>query len=350
MGKSSPSPPPPPDYARAAAEQGAANIETARLQGRMSNPNVYGPLGNQLVSWGDNDQPTIRQSLTPDAMATLESQQNVQRQLANLASQGATQAQAQLGTPFQPNLPALQTEISTAGLPGRGALDLTGLPSAPITPGMTAQQALSARMEPDLARSQEALRTRLINQGLRPGGEAYNTEMELSDRAATDQRLQAAAAGIGLDQAARTAAFSEALQGGSFQQTARNQAYNEAANRAQFANTAQQQSLLQQLGLYQQPLNQITSLMSGSQQQMPQFQGYEAASVAPPPIFAAAQATERGAMDQYGIAQNAANARTKGMYDLLGAAATAAGYAYGGPAGGLAAGTGANALLGQRIR
>ena len=52
MGKDSPSPPAAPDYAGAATAQGAANVETARLQGRMNNPNISGPLGSQTVTFG----------------------------------------------------------------------------------------------------------------------------------------------------------------------------------------------------------------------------------------------------------------------------------------------------------
>ena len=39
----SPSPPPAPDYAGAATAQGAANVETARVEGRMNRPDVYSP-------------------------------------------------------------------------------------------------------------------------------------------------------------------------------------------------------------------------------------------------------------------------------------------------------------------
>lgn len=324
MGKGSPAPPAPPDYRGAALEQGAANEATARLQGRIANPNVYGPLGSQVVTFGENDQPTVTQSLTPDAMATLSSQQKVQRSLSDLGVQGIEQARGLLGTPFEYSGPELQTQLDTAGLPARTTLDRSGLPSAPISAGTTAQQALSSRMEPDIAREQSALRTRLINQGLRPGGEAYDREMEIANRSATDRRLQTAAQGIGLDQAARNQALQEEMVGAQFGQTSRNQAFNEAMASGQFGNTAQQQALAQQLMLYGQPLNQITALMSGSQTQMPQFQGYQAASVAPPPIFGATQAQGAAAMDQYGIQSANVNARNQGLYSLAGAGIGAA--------------------------
>lgn len=53
---SKPKTPPAPDYAGAAREQGQNNIDTARLQGRMNNPNVYTPGGSQTVSWGNSPQ------------------------------------------------------------------------------------------------------------------------------------------------------------------------------------------------------------------------------------------------------------------------------------------------------
>ena len=296
MSKKSARAPAPPDYAGAATAQGAANLETARQQGYMNNPNIFGPLGNQTVTFGAKDQPTITQTLTPDATATLASQQKVERGLADLGYQGLQQASGLLGTPFAPKVPDLQT-----------SLNMGGVPNAPISPGQTAYQALSSRMEPDIARADEALRTRLINQGLRPGGEAYNAEMDIAGRRATDARLQGAAQSIGLDQSAR------------------NQGYNEAVQSGQFANTAQQQALSQQLGLYQQPLNNIASLMSGTQLQMPQFPGYSGSNIAPPPIFDAARAQGQASMDAYGIQSANKASQQRGLYDLLGAGAMGAG-------------------------
>ena len=66
MGKSAPTPPPTPDYLGAAKAQGAANVETARVESKLNNPNTYTPYGTQLVSY-DGDQPTITQTLTPQA-------------------------------------------------------------------------------------------------------------------------------------------------------------------------------------------------------------------------------------------------------------------------------------------
>ena len=99
------------------------------------------------------------------------------------------------------------------------------------------------------------------------------------------------------------------------------QQYNENLGAGQFANNAANQSLQTQLALRNQPLNEITGLMSGSQLQMPQFQGYNPTNIAPAPVFAGAQAQGAADMQKYGIQQSGANAQTSGLYSLAGAAA-----------------------------
>ena len=294
MGKSSPSAPPPPDYAGAAREQGAANEATARLQGRLNNPNVIGPLGGQTVSFGEGDQPTITQTLTPDAQATLEAQQRVQRSLANLGEQGIGTARGVLANQFSPNSQALQTNIDTSNLA-----------RMPVNAGTTGQEAIMARLAPQLERQEAATRQRLINQGLVPGGEAYENAMISQNQQKNDLLSQAALQGIQLDTGARAQGFNEAnLQMGA-------------------QNAAQQAELQRQAFLRQQPLNEITGLMSGSQIQMPQFQGYSPTSIAPAPVFAGAQAAGQAATDQYGIASSNVNAQNAGLYNLAGSAGMA---------------------------
>lgn len=134
MGKRA-SAPPAPDYAAAARAQGAANVESARASAMLSNPNIIGPLGTQTVTY-DKDIPTIVQKLTPESQATLEAQQRVERQLAELGEQGIGTAQRALSTPFQPNLPAVRTDLGLYGDVAR-APDIAGMgrfqagPSAP---------------------------------------------------------------------------------------------------------------------------------------------------------------------------------------------------------------------------
>ena len=86
MGKSAGPAPTPPDYVGAAREQGTANIAAATQGASLSNPNIISPYGNQTVTYNNTGpngmtQPTVTQTLTPAAQATLESQQEVQRGL-----------------------------------------------------------------------------------------------------------------------------------------------------------------------------------------------------------------------------------------------------------------------------
>jgi len=290
MGKDSPSPPPAPDYRGAAQEQGVANIESARATAKLSNPNTYTPYGTQLVSY-DGDIPTIRQTLTPTAQKTLEAQQGVELSLANLGAKGANTASGVLDKPFSFGGPDVQT-----------ALDLSNVAKMPVNAGMTGQEAIMSRLEPSLARQRTSTETQLINQGLRPGSEAYNNAINLLGQQETDARTQAVLQGLNLDIGANQQGFGQALEAG------------------KFGNTAQQQALAEAIQLRQLPLNEITALMSGSQLQNPQFGAYSGATVQPAPLFAGTQA--QGAYDQniYNQQVSQANAATAGLYSLGGAA------------------------------
>jgi len=298
MGKGSPSPPPPPDYVGAAQAQGVANVDAARTTAKLSNPNIIGPLGNQTVTYGTGDQqdvPTITQTLTPTAQATLNSQQQVQKSLADLGQQGVGTAQKVLGSAFNPNLPNMQTSIDTSNVA-----------KMPVNAGTTAQQAIMSRLDPEIQMQEKATAQTLANQGIPQGSEAYNNAMRQQGQQENDLRTQAALQGINVDMGANQ------------------QGFNEATTGAQFGNTAINNSLQEQLALRNQPLNEISALESGSQIQMPQFQGYQGTNVTPPPIFGATQAQGNAAMNQFGINSANANAGNSATAGLAGAAATAA--------------------------
>ena len=249
-------------------------------------------------------------------------------------------------------------------------LDLSGLPQTPINAGTTAQQAIMGRLQPQLERQRAQLQTQLINQGIPPGSEAYRTAMMEQGQRENDLLSQAALQGISLDQAARSQAFGERatanqaynqavqqnLQQGLSVQDAQNRAaqqmfgqrmdiqglyntalaqnqnaalqqqaaanaaqaqqFNQALQAGQFGNTALQQSLAQQLALRNQPINEIGALMSGSQVQMPQFQGYTGANVQAAPVFGAAQAQDAAAVNRYGIQANQQASNLGGLFGL----------------------------------
>ena len=330
MSKDSPAPPAAPDYTGAAVAQGQANIEAARTSARLSNPNIVGPYGTQQISY-EGDQPTVTQTLTPNAQAALESQQATQKALADLGLQGTTTAQNVMGQAFQPTGGPLQTSLAAPGAV-QSSYDMSWLARMPVNAGTTGQEAIMARLQPALAQQRSMKETQLRNQGLVAGGEAYDADMRNLGYQENDARSQAVLQGIGLDTAARSQGFGELQQQANLANTAQAQVQNQGLQSAQFGNAAQQAELQRQLALRQQPLNEITGLMSGSQIQLPQFQQYTGQNVAPAPTFAATQAQAQNAMNQYGIQQAGANAQTAGLYGLGGSALGGLGFAAGGGA------------------
>jgi hypothetical protein len=142
----------------------------------------------------------------------------------------------------------------------------------------------------------------LINQGLRPGSEAYNNAINLLGQQENDARTQAVMQGLGLDISSNAQGFNQALQGG------------------QFGNTAQQQALAQAISSRQMPLNEITALMSGSQIQNPQFGAYQGANVQAAPIANATAQQGQYAQNLYNQQAASANAQNAGLFQLGGSA------------------------------
>lgn len=323
MGK--PSPPPAPDYTGAAVAQGQANLQAGQQTASLGNPNITNPYGSQTVTYqptGPNGdmQPYINQTLNPQSQQTLDAQQRVQTALANLGEQGLGQAQGILGRPFNYSGPGIQTSLgdygrASAGGTAQTGLDLSDVAKMPVNAGTTGQQALLARLQPQIEQSQKANAQMLANQGIPVGSEAWNNQMRAQGQQENDAYNQAALYGIGLDMSANQQGYGQALNNANFynQGVAQNyeqglgaqaQNYNQALGAGQFGNTAAAQALQQQLGLYNQPLNQITALMSGSQIQAPQFQQYQGANINAAPLFQATQA--KGAYDQNSYAQQMA--------------------------------------------
>ncbi len=279
--------PPSPDYAGAAKAQGAANVDAARLGAKMGNPNVISPYGNQTVTY-DGDIPTVTQTLTPVGQQTVDLQQQAGLGLANVANEQTQKIGDILGSPF-----------SFGGTP-QTSLDLSQVAKSPINAGTTAQDAIMARLEPYLQRQRTSRETQLINQGLRPGGEAYDNATKDLGQQENDLLLQAGKEGLGLDLAANQQGFNQALQSG------------------QFGNTAINQQLAQALQMRDSPINEITALMSGSQVQNPQFQPYHGQAVAPAPLFQGTQAQGQWDMQRYQQEVAQRNALMNGLFSLGG--------------------------------
>jgi hypothetical protein len=287
FGKSDP--PPPPDYAGAAQVTAAGNKETAAYAAKANRINQFTPYGNLTYDYtpefDDQGQETGRgwsqtMDLTPEAQQALDQQLALNRKYGEVANIGFDRTRSIFENP----------ELDVGALPQRG-----------INVGQTAQEAILSRLNPQLSQQEEALRTRLANQGITLGSEAYNREMMAQGQRANDLTMQAALQGIGLDQANRSAALQE-------------QAY-----------------------LQDRPLNLINALRTGNQVQAPQFQQFaQQATTAGPDMLSAANAQYNAAVD----ATNAQNAQSSGMMSgLLGLGLGVAGLPVAGTMPGVAGGT-----------
>jgi len=131
---------------------------------------------------------------------------------------------------------------SAANFMATSNLDLSKVANMPVNAGTTGQQAIMARLEPQLARNRVSTETQLINQGLRPGSEAYNNAITLLGQQENDQRTQAVLQGLGLDMSANAQGYGQALTLGQFGNTAQGQNFGQGNIQQQLYNQSQAQN------------------------------------------------------------------------------------------------------------
>lgn len=251
--KSGPSAPAPPDPKVTAAAQAAANKETAIAQAGLNAINQYDPSGSityqQVGTWPDGT-PRFEQrtTLSPEQQALYDTETRLSGNLGNLAEEQLGRLSGTLNSP----------------------LDLTGLGAAPGVNDFGAQrdavtEALFSRLNPQLDRERASLETRLANQGITRGSEAWNQGLDEFNRTSTDARMQALLAG-GQEQSR--------LYG--------------------ISSDARQQALTELLTQRNQPLNEISALMSGTQVSMPQQRPTPATAIAPTDVIGPTNAAYQG--------------------------------------------------------
>jgi hypothetical protein len=121
-------------------------------------------------------------------------------------------------------------------------LDTSNVASMPINAGTTAQQAIMARLEPQISRNRVSTETQLINQGLRPGSEAYNNAATLLGQQENDLRTQAVLQGLGLDMSANAQGYGQAVTAGQFGNQAQGQNFQQGLAGQTLTNQAQAQN------------------------------------------------------------------------------------------------------------
>ena len=170
----------------------------------------------------------------------------------------------------------------------QGQLDTSSLAAMPVNAGMTAQQAIMSRLDPQLQRQRAQLETQLANQGLVRGGEAFNAAIAEQQQQENDLRTQAALQGISLDMAARQQGLGEAQALGGFANQAALAGFGagQQATGAQNAAIAQNAQLALQSGQFanqaqaQQFAQRLAAGEFGRDAQMASFQTGQAAQEA----------------------------------------------------------------------
>ena len=435
MGSSPPSPPPPPDPYATAQAQGTANKETAIANAWLGNVNEQNPLGSVQYTSGPThtvggmEVPTFNRSVqySPEQQAILDQQQNNQYLLGNYAGQQIDRVGGILGTPFNPadtaparaatpggptynNAPTapglygvslnqgyfgglgdMQRSIDLQGVDSRsGEVQRTLGPTDYADQRKSVEDAMYARLNPQLDLDRASLETRLVNQGFQRGSPAFNTEMDAENRQANDARMQVILAGgaeqsrlagldkqagdfanaatgqaFGMDTASATAnnqaiagegqfknaartqeqqdftaalkfnndttqqqqqfnnaanqqMYDNAMQGTKFNNATQTDAFNSDMSRAAYQNASRAQGIQEAQASRNQPINEISALMSGSQVQPLQFQPYQYQPMAPAPIAESVYNSANIASKNYATSSAAAAQQSQGMFSLAG--------------------------------
>jgi len=175
-----------PDLMGLARAQAGYDLDAARYNTQANRINEFTPFGNRTYT-RDGDTWTARERLSPDQQRIYDQQSSTALKTGRLTGRLANRANEVLENPYS----------------------MKKLPARQINAGQTAQDAILSRLEPQFARDEEALRTRMINQGLTTGSNAGNAEMEQFNQGRTDARLQAALQGMDIGARERAAAFGE---------------------------------------------------------------------------------------------------------------------------------------------
>lgn len=270
MAKDTPAAPVAPDPTVTAAAQTASNQNTATTQQLLNmtdqvTPNgtlKYDQTGSSSFTGADGKTYNVPK-FTATTVLSPEQQQLLDltnKTKANLGQIGVDQSD-KIGSLLGTNL-----DLNTAT---EGKIDALG----------------AARLDPQFAKNEDALRTKLSNQGIQPGSAAWNAEMT------------------------------------QFQQ-GKNDAYN------QLYLTGRGQGAQEAVTERNQPINEITALMSGSQVSNPTFGSTPQTSVAGTDVAGITSNNFNALNNQYATQVGNQNAAMGGMFGLAGTLG-AAGMKYG---------------------
>lgn len=315
MGMSStPAPPPAPDPYASANAQAGLNQQTAMTQQQLNMVDQYTPYGSltykRVDDWGGGSSGGSRSPVPASsplsttsmggrgASALLDAAGLTDQFNGGGSSGGGGVPHYAAYTSLTPEQQAIfntnqQTQGNIANIGRDQSARIGDLLGKPLQLGNEATEARlmdlgMRRLSPQFARDEETLRTRLANSGIKEGSAAWNAEMTRNSQAKND-------------------ALDQLLLSG------RSQANNEI------------------MAERNQPINEITALMSGSQVSNPTFANTPQTQVGGVDLMGAINNNYNAQVQQQKIAQEGNNAAMGGLFGLagagIGAAAKVAPYA-----------------------
>jgi len=166
-------------------------------------------------------------------------------------------------------------------------------------------------MRPEHQRQEESARTRLANQGLTPGSDAYNTELERLAGTQANERWNAVNQG-GVEQ--------QRMQQMLMQQ--QGQAFGQESQQADVQNRQRQQAIAEQAQQRGMSLNEMNALITGQQVAPPQMPGFTSAQGSQAPnLLGAAQSQGQFGQQQYATDMQNQQNTTMGLGSLAAMAA-----------------------------
>ncbi len=335
-----------PDYTKAAEQQGQSSKEVTNMQTWANRPNQSTPWGN--ISWTPTAtvDPATGQKVTqwaqnyelnPMSQEALDAQMKLQTARSNMALGFMPRVQKDLEKPFDwggmpeagKSLTATQFERVNAAPRLQTELDTSANPAE----RQRIENALFDRMAPIHARQQEALDTKLANQGITAGSEAYNREMQRLGDQQSRERFNALE--MGGNEMQRL--FNMQLAEGQFGNTAmqnqqgldlnttgfNNQVstnrFNQDAVISEYQNKLRQQAIAEENMKRLSSLNEMNALLTGQQVQyspMPQFNAANASQAVQ--YLPAANMQYQSNLDAFNAENQAANSFTNGLFNLGG--------------------------------
>jgi hypothetical protein len=296
-----------PDYTGAATATAAGNLEAARATAAANRTNQVTPYGNLTYTANPGTDPygntlyTATQTLSPEQQSIYQQESKLNQGLMSTANTGLQYANQVLSKPgvdlsklpsiasgVGTNLPSMtsnvpggqyatgynvqsatgdvanpnvQSSLDLSGMPSlKSSIETQGLPSYGINPGETYSDAIMRRLQPDLERQRSSEESRLANQGIGLGSNAYSTAKDILGRQQNDALTSAIVQGMGVglqanqqqfgqnaaqtqaNNAANAQAYQQALASGQFGNQAAGQQFGQNLNAAQLANQAAAQN------------------------------------------------------------------------------------------------------------